>query len=311
MQLNKLQLDLLEHDYGRRQIMVPRSESAKIYELQSALALKCAAYVEMEAVMEAKAAAIESFKAAVAAVCPQLPPTQPSYQLDPNARPFVLHLQHSTRARARRNRRQRSDCRPATALTSHECPAGNSKQRRAASRQPKQEAWLAANKAEPSQHGGAYGKDKVHGKEVQSTSTTPSPQPIDRAAAVADTKSAHSDAAELALAASRERCEARREAQAQSDKWCGPTPTSVFDVPSPPRSFIDGWFSWHTPRMGGAEFGAQKLNLRKPLERRPHWTVLGQAVRFDDRDGVFGAPPMSVEVDEDGLDFLGLSLGMY
>jgi len=355
MQLNKLQLNLLEHDYGRRQLMVPRSGSVKIFEFQSALAQKCAAQVEMEEVNEVKAAAIQSFKRAVAAVCPLHPPTQrignrkiasisagvlqgnrqaeyvvdqsidmakrptrgesqarikpsptlpprvsPPRQLNPEARPFAPRQPCCTRARARRIRRQRRNLCNAAALASDGCLIRNSKQRRAEQRKPLQETWQALQQAGPFQHGGEVQRIvELH------TDATP---PVDLTFEVkVDCKKAHlvhhevslSDAAECALAASRDRREIRREAQSFSNKWCGAAAKSIFDVPTPPRKFIDRWHSRYTPHMGEYEFGTWPLNLYKLHDKRAYWTVHGSVVRFDDRDEDFGAKPKPVIEDDD------------
>jgi len=317
--------------------MVPRSESVKIFELQSSLAQKCAAIVEMEEAMEAKAATIESFKAAVAAVCPLLPPTQPngnrktaskpasapqgsqraehvtsrkldmnkrhsrdqsqfrskpspapqskalrSCQLNPEARPFVPRQPCHTRARARRNCRQRNNCRHVIAHASTTCPVGNAKQRRAEGRKIKQLAWQAAQ-AEPAKHG------EVSRNQAAIRIQAAARSRMDRTAAVIGTASALNNAAESALAASRDRRNARREAEVSSRAWCGPVPTSIFDVPTPPRSFIDGWYSSHTPRMGGSDivFGKRPLTGLfhfgcKPLDRRKRWTYDRKAIDYGD-----------------------------
>jgi len=365
MQLNKLQLDLLEQDYWRRHVLVPRSGSVKIYELQSALAQKCAAQVEQEEVHEAQAAAIRSFKMAVAAVCPPLPPTKRgSYRkiavmpasvgrmsvkravdnlrdmnkhpssdrtqlkapkleappephhtdelprpLDPTARPFIPREPRRTRARARRNRRQRCYRRHATVLAPDTRPTRNSRQRRAEHRKHKQEAWQADQQAKSSQHGGVI-MAKVQNEVMPQDAALPPTAEKSSAELLKDAEivetvngtavdNAHnSAAAEHALAASRDRREARREAQAASREWCGPTPTSIFDVPMPPRKFIDSWHSRYTPCIGGSPFGAQPLNVFKLRDKRPYWTVHCAVVRFDDRDGSFGAAPVPEQDDE-------------
>mmetsp|Transcript_48673 Transcript_48673/g.80863 ORF Transcript_48673/g.80863 Transcript_48673/m.80863 type:complete len:384 (+) Transcript_48673:264-1415(+) len=358
MEFNVLQLNLMEQDYGRRHVVVPRSGSVKIYELQSALAQKCAACVEMEETKEAKAAAIESFKTAVAAVCP-LPPTQsiscrqnramhggshcgsrttarlpnpgckqastdpsvsqvmapspPSHppptsqsncsNLDPNATVFVPHLPR-TRARARRIRRQRSHSRHARSLTSDACPTANSKQRRAAHRKSKQEAWREAQHAGTTQHGGVQQQGKVQKRkemqlslEQQAAQVKPAAfsyeqlvalnmAPLADAVARDHAAAEREAAAERALAASRDRREALYEAEAFSRKWCGPAPGSIFDVPRPPQSFIDGWFSWRTSRIGGADVAFGKRALTRcfcpPLDRRKRWTYDRKPIDYGD-----------------------------
>eukprot|EP00316_Scyphosphaera_apsteinii_P024201 CAMPEP_0119297956 /NCGR_PEP_ID=MMETSP1333-20130426/155_1 /TAXON_ID=418940 /ORGANISM="Scyphosphaera apsteinii, Strain RCC1455" /LENGTH=321 /DNA_ID=CAMNT_0007298931 /DNA_START=325 /DNA_END=1286 /DNA_ORIENTATION=- len=314
MQLSKLQLDLLEHDYGRRRIMVPRSGSVKIFELQSTLALKCASRVEQEDIVANKAATIQSFKQAVAGVCPSQPthrirnrkiagamasvgnqpverivgitrdvnecrstggiqvmlpslepPPEPHHKaqpprlLDPTANPFVLRRPPCTRARARRNRRQRSDRRRPAAATpiANACTISNSKERRAARRKPKREAWQSANVAEPLQDGLVM---QVRLSEQLPQSVTPQPM---SSMTMPSADNALSVKAELSLAASREKREARREAQAESDEWCGRPGKSIFDVLTPPCKFIDGWYSRYTPHIGGSPFGAQPLNVFK------------------------------------------------
>jgi len=327
--------------------MVPRSGSVKIFELQSALAQKCAAVVELEAAQEAKAAAIRSFKMAVAAVCPPLPPTQlsgsrktaanasgsvgsrriecaaacqsgksatgptdeikvkaatqhtlqvypkalPSCPLDPTARPFIPCQPRRNCARVRRNRRQRNDRRH-NMRSSDACFTGNSKQRRAESRKPKQEAWQAANKAEPSQHGGVL-KILVpqHATPPLTADSITATAPIADVVAEVDDRSVADD---CALAAARDRREARCEAQALSDTWCGPPAKSIFDQPTPPMRFINAWYSRYTPRVGESAFGNKRWSLLKSLDRKPHWTVLGHVIR-----GAFGAKPATDDDDDD------------
>jgi len=365
MQLNKLQLDFLEHDYGRRHIMVPRSGSVKILELQSALAQKCAAMVEIEAVQEANAATILSFKMAVAAVCPPLPPThlngsrkivinapssvcsrrheptnadqsginaegpmeiipvkaprpslpchelaQPPKPLDPNARPFEPRQPRRTQARARRNRRRRSDRRRTAALAIKTCPAANSKQRRALSREAKQVAWQTAQAellqhGEVQQHGAVQTKEEMHLSSEQKAAHK-GPEAfsheqliaLDMAqladAAARDQLASERDAAaECALAASRDIREAKREAETYSRQWCGPAPVSIFDVPTPPLCFVQNWYWRNTPAVGdqNAKFGKQSfvrslfgIEGIKLLKRRKHWTSDGKAIDYGDNN---------------------------
>eukprot|EP00316_Scyphosphaera_apsteinii_P023596 CAMPEP_0119298188 /NCGR_PEP_ID=MMETSP1333-20130426/386_1 /TAXON_ID=418940 /ORGANISM="Scyphosphaera apsteinii, Strain RCC1455" /LENGTH=333 /DNA_ID=CAMNT_0007299223 /DNA_START=56 /DNA_END=1053 /DNA_ORIENTATION=+ len=328
MQLNKLQLDLLEQDYWRRHVLVPRSGSVKIYELQSALAQKCAAQVEQEEVHEAQAAAIRSFKMAVAAVCPPLPPTKRGSYRKIAVMPASVGRMSVKRAVDNlrdMNKHPSSDrtqlkapkleappephhtdelprpLDPTAARSSHvshaalepvhdaiagsavtaamlpslpPTPAQPATQGSggAEHRKHKQEAWQADQQAKSSQHGGVI-MAKVQNEVMPQDAALPPTAEKSSAELLKDAEivetvngtavdNAHnSAAAEHALAASRDRREARREAQAASREWCGPTPTSIFDVPMPPRKFIDSWHSRYTPCIGGSPFGAQPLNV--------------------------------------------------